>query len=81
MAIIGIITQNDNINEIEEKIKKYDINEGNIVIINEANAENIKNVKFDIAVIYEQIKPSKIIKTVVNNAKYLIMNTDFKENL
>ena len=81
MAIVGIITQNDNINEIEERIKQYEINEENIIIINETNAENIKNVKFDITVIYEEIKASTIIKNVINNSKYLIMNTDFKENL
>lgn len=81
MAVIGIITQNDNTIEIEEKIKKYDNHEKNLIIINEDNAENIKHVKFDVIVIFEEIEVTNNIKEVTARSKYIIVNSDFKNNL
>lgn len=81
MSVIGIITQNNNIIETEENINKYPINLENTIIINEENAENILHVKFDIVVIYEDIKPTATIRKVLNGAKYLIINADYKNNL
>ena len=81
MSVIGIITQNNNIIETEENINKYPINLENTIIINEENAENILHVKFDIVVIYEDIKPTATIRKVLNGTKYLIINADYKNNL
>ena len=81
MSVIGIITQNNNIIETEENINKYQINLENIIIINKENAENIQHVKFDIVVIYEEIKPTSTIRKVLDKAKYLIINADYKNNL
>lgn len=81
MAVIGIITNNKNIIEIEKTIKKYKMNEQNIIIITKQTIENIKNVKFDIVLIYEEIEENDIIKNVLDSCKYLIINTDFKENI
>ena len=81
MSIIGIITQSDNIIEIEDNLKKYNINSESIIVINENNAKNIEHVKFDVIVIYEQISASDVIVKIINNTKYLIINADFKENM
>lgn len=81
MAVIGIITKSNNINEIEKTLEKYCIHEKNIVIISKHTIENIKNVKFDIIIIFDQIEDDNILKKVLDSSKYLIINTDFKENV
>lgn len=81
MAVIGIITKSNNIIEIEKTLEKYDIHEKNIVIISKHTIENIKNVKFDIIIIFDQIEDDDILKKVLDSSKYLIINTDFKENM
>ena len=47
----------------------------------EETIENIKNVKFDIIVIFDQIENSSTIKHIIESSKYLIINSDYKENL
>lgn len=81
MAVIGIITNLNNIMELENKIKKSNIREKNIIIINEESIENMKNVKFDILIISEEAKENDKLKQIINSSKYLIINTDFKENI
>lgn len=81
MAVIGIITNKDNIIEEEEELKKYDIDTKNIIIINEKSIENFKNIKFDILVIYEKITVNESIKKIIKLSKYLIINTDYIENI
>ena len=81
MAVIGIITKSNNINEIEKTLEKSSIHEKNIVIITKHTIENIKNVKFDIIIIFDQIEDDDILKKVLDSSKYLIINTDFKENV
>ena len=81
MAVIGIITKSNNINEIEKTLEKYGIHEKNIVIITKHTIENIKNVKFDIIIIFDQIEDGNKLKKVLDSSKYLIINTDFKENV
>ena len=81
MPVIGIISKNENIIEIEENLIKYGINEKNIIIINEQNIANVCNVKFDILIIYEEITTTNVLKDIINNTKYIILNNDFKNNL
>lgn len=80
MAVIGIISNSNNIIEKENKIKK-ELNEKNIIVINEAALDNIKNIKFDIIVIYEEMKRTEKVKEIIKESKYIILNTDFKENI
>ena len=81
MPVIGIISKNENIIEIEENLIKYGINEKNIIIINEQKIANVCNVKFDILIIYEEITTTNVLKDIINNTKYIILNNDFKNNL
>lgn len=80
MAVIGIISNSNNIIEKESKIKKQ-VNEENIIIIKEEALDNIKNIKFDIIVIFEEMKNTDKVKEIIKYSKCLIINTDFKENL
>lgn len=73
MSVVGIITNSSNIIELEKKL--------NIIVINEKSIENIKNVKFDIVIIYQQTKQNEKIKQLISTCKYLVINTDIKENL
>ena len=65
----------------EKTLEKYSIHEKNIVIITKHTIENIKNVKFDIIIIFDQIEDDDILKKILESSKYLIINTDFKENV
>ena len=38
-------------------------------------------MKFDIIIIFDQIEDDDILKKVLDSSKYLIINTDFKENV
>lgn len=81
MSVIGIITTQNNIIEIEEKLKNYELNKKNIIIITEENISNIKNVKFDMIIIFDKIGQQEEIKKVVRESKYILLNSDYKENL
>ena len=88
MSVVGIITNQNNIIEIEEKIQSYKINEKNrsnggllCFIITKENVSNIKNVKFDMIIIFDQIEEDEEIKKVVRESKYVLLNSDYKENL
>ncbi len=80
MPVIGIISNSNNIIEKESKIKKQ-LNEENLVVINENALANIKNIKFDIILIYEEMKKIDQVKEIIKHTKYLIINTDYKKNL
>lgn len=80
MKVIGIITKNNNIIKTKENLKKMKINNENIIIICEKNIENVKNVRFDILIIFEEIAKTKIISQIISKCKYLIINTDIKSN-
>ena len=73
MSVVGIITNSSNIIELEKKL--------NIIVINEKSIENMKNVKFDIVIIYQETKQNENIKQLISTCKYLVINTVIKENL
>ena len=80
MSVIGIISNSNNIIELENKFKN-ELNEKNIIGINEKSLKNFIHIKFDIIVIYNEMENTKVLKEIIKNSKYLIINTDFKENL
>ncbi len=51
VSVVGIITTQNNIIEIEEKYKVIKLMK-NIIIITKENVSNIKNVKFDMIIIF-----------------------------
>ena len=83
MAFIGIITSNKN----EEILKKSVLNilknsqtKHNVIVINEENIGNMKNIKFNSINMNKEnnIKENKkiILKQILKNTKYLIVNSD-----
>lgn len=78
MSFIGIICENKNeklIKEIFNNIKNR-----KIIIFNEDNIENFKNITFEtIAIISSDTKildKNEILKNIISKAKYLIVNAD-----
>lgn len=88
MSFIGIITSRKN----EEILKKAILHElkqneikQNILIINEENLENMKNIKFNSIIINKEnniVEQRKIlVKQIIKNSKYLIINSDIYKKL
>lgn len=80
MSFVGIIVASKDFESIKKIINKKIKDKINLIRITEKNIENMKNVKCDAIVICKEIENFKdkeeILKQIVNNAKYLIINTD-----
>lgn len=84
MTFIGIISEEKTDRELEKIIDNQILIKSTIVNININNIEHIKNVKFETILIMEsQIILSKleILKKILGNTQYLIINSDIKSNL
>lgn len=83
MSFIGIITENKKEINVKNIISKNI--EANVIIINEKNIDNIKNVKFEtilICGINEKVfKKDEILKKIISNVKFLIINSDINRHL
>lgn len=83
MAFIGIITSNKNEEILKkavmETLKKTGIKH-NVIVINEENIDNMKNIKFSGIIMNKesdvQEKRKTILKQILKNTKYLIINSD-----
>lgn len=85
MRFIGIISDKD-YNKIESELyKKLNEKEYSIININNETIQNIKNVKFDVILIIngDALLPenNEILKKIINNSKYLVINTDIENDL
>ena len=86
MPFVGIMSKENDSNFIKNAISKNSKeNNFEIININKKSIENIKNVKFDILVICENIekilKNSLYLEEIKKKADYIIVNSDVKENL
>ena len=85
MPFIGIFAKENDNNFIKNKINKSAIsNKYDVININLNSLENLKNVKFDVLIIKENIiellKKSNNIDNIINNANYIIINTDINKD-
>ncbi len=85
MPFIGIISKENDSNFIKNAINKNSKGNFEIININKKSIENIKNVKFDVLVIGENIEKllnnSKYLEEIIKKADYIIINSDIKENM
>ena len=84
MPFIGIFAKENDNNFIKNEINKNsDINKNEVININLNSLENLKNIKFDILIIKEDIseliKNSCYIDIIINNSNYIIINTDIND--
>ncbi len=81
MSFVGIISNNEIYEFIKKELLKGITNKNlELININKNNIQNIKNVKFETIVVYCDLQKMKMqnsyISSILNNAKYLIINTD-----
>lgn len=81
MSLIEIITDSKSEEELKKVIDKRIVNNNEVMYIKEKNIENIKNIKFETVIINAKIENKDIMKKVIDNSKYLIINQDFNKNL
>ena len=86
MPFIGIVAKENDSNYIKNEIaKNAESHKFEIININLKSIENIKNIKFDILVVNENIenllKHSKYLENIISKSLYVIVNSDIKNNL
>lgn len=75
MSFIGIITSSRN-EEYMCDVLSHILPSEHIIFIKNNNIENIKNIRFETIIIDKMIKDVKILKNMVLNSKYIILNSD-----
>ncbi len=82
MSFIGIITGQKNSvyakNMIEKNLKNKNVT---VIVINDKNIENVRNIKFETIIMTEEIKKEEYLKKILRNTKYLIINADMRYNV
>ena len=82
MPFIGIIADEKKENIIRKGlVSKLKLKESSVLNIKEKNIENIKNVKFETVIIDRKFKNLEMLKKVLTDAKYVVINTDIISNL
>ena len=82
MPFIGIISDEKSENYIRrELLERLKINESSILFIKEKSIDNIKNIRFETVLLAREFKNIDILKKVLVNTKYLVVNSDLKNNL
>lgn len=82
MPFIGIIADEKKENIIRKGlVSKLKLKESSVLNIKEKNIENIKNVKFETVIIDRKFKNLEMLKKVLTDAKYVVINTDTISNL
>lgn len=82
MPFIGIISEENLENCIRREIlDKLQLRESNVLFIKEKSIENIKNIKFETVIIAREFKKQELLKKILEDATYLIINSDIENNL
>ena len=81
MSFVGIISNNEIYEFIKKELLKDITNKKlELININKNNIQNIKNVKFETIIVCGDLQEMKMqnfyISSILNNSKYLIINTD-----
>ena len=82
MPFIGIIAEEDKENCIRRQIiEKLNLRESSVLFIKEKSIENIKNIKFETILLDREFKNVEMLKILLKNVKYLVINSDIGCNL
>ena len=82
MPFIGIISEENLENCIRREIlDRLQLRESNVLFIKEKSVENIKNIKFETIIIARKFNKIECLKKILENATYLIVNSDIENNL
>lgn len=85
MPLIGVIAKENDGNFIRNELNKNArYNNFEAININKNSIENVKNIKFDVILIKENIKTllenSKYLEDIIQKANFLIINSDIEDN-
>lgn len=86
MSFIGMFAKQKEVEQIKKEIEKETKElKIEIIPINLKSIENIKNIKFDIVIMIDDLEKlkgkEKYIKEILNNSKYLILNSDINSDI
>lgn len=82
MPFIGIITDEKKENCMQKEIvETLKVQESSVLFIKEKSIENIKNIKFETILFDREFKNVEMLKRILKNVKYLIVNSDIISNL
>ena len=86
MPFIGVIAKESESNFIKNAvIKNSDKYKFEFININVKSVQNVKNIRFEIIVINDDISDflnlSQYLEEIIQNAKYIIINTDIIKNV
>lgn len=82
MSIIGIVSEENVENCIRRSLlEKLELRESSVLFLKEKSIENIKNIKFETIILAREFKHPKILKKIIENTPYLIINSDLEGNL
>ena len=82
MPFIGVISQENTENCIRRKIiEELNLRESSVLFIKEKSIENIKNIKFETVILERSFKNTELLKKILQNATYVIVNSDIENNL
>lgn len=82
MPFIGVIADEKNENFIRREIvEKLKLRESSVLFIKEKSIENIKNIKFETIIIDRKFKKMEMLKKMLSNTNYLVINTDRIKNI
>lgn len=81
MPLIEILTDLKREEELKNVIKREIVNNNEVMYIKEKNIENIKNIKLETLVLNDKIENKEVIRKIISNSKYLIINIDNNPDL
>ena len=82
MPFIGIVSEEAVENSIRKEIlEKLELRESSVLFIKEKSIDNIKNIKFETIILARKFKSIEILKKLLDNATYVIINSDIEDNL
>lgn len=81
MPLIEILTDPFSEEQLSKVIDKKTVNTNEIIYVKEKNLENIKNIRLETLIINTEVHDMEIIKKIVSNSKYLIINLDYNKNI
>ena len=84
MSFVGIISDNKFFEIIKEKIREKDYDKKiNIIHVNTKSIDNIKNIKFEMIIINNEIEKidgyKSNLEKICSNSEYLLINTDINK--
>ena len=82
MSLVGILTEKAHENYIMQGLEAKNFKQDQVFFLKANTIKNLKNIKFETIIIGKKVSKNKeIVRELMQNAKYVIFNSDITENL